>query len=240
MKMQVYMEAQGVWDAVEEDIVARRQDKKALAAIYHGVSEETLLSVNSKRMAKEAWVTLKSMYVGVERVTRAKLQIVKKEFDNLYMREGESIDAFAMRVTLALSKMRTLGEWVEDSCVVDKVLWVLTPKFLPIVCTLENHEDLDVMSVEEVFGRLKVFEERHMVDEEEGEHLLLTRAQWESRAKNKEGGSGSGKKKSTFDKAKVCCYNCQEYRHYAKECRAPKKEEAHLVMADADDEPALL
>lgn len=115
------------------------------------------------------------MYVRVERVTRAKLQTVKKEFDNLHMRKGELIDAFAMRVTLTLSKMRTLGERVEDSCVVDKVLRVLTPKFLPIVCTLQNLEDLDVMSVEEMFGRLKAFEERHMVSEEEGEHLLLTR-----------------------------------------------------------------
>lgn len=54
MKMQVYMEVQGVWDAVEEDGVERRQDKKALTTIYYGVSEETLLALNGKRTAKEA------------------------------------------------------------------------------------------------------------------------------------------------------------------------------------------
>ena len=226
-------------DAIEDDFVEMRQDKKALAAIYHGVSEETLLALHGKTTAKEAWTTLKSMYVGVERVTKAKLQTAKKEFDNLNMREGESIDAFALRVTLTLSKMRTLGERVEDSVVVDKVLRVLTPKFLPITCTLENLEELDVMSVEEMFGRLKAFEERHLVREEEGEHLLLTRAQWESRYKN----SDKKKYRGKFDKSKIDYHNCGEFGHFADECDEPKKVTkamAQLAIADADDEPTLL
>ena len=47
----------------------------------------------------------------------------------------------------------------------------------------------------------------------------------------------------TFDKAKVRCYNCQGYGHYSWENKCnemKKKAEAHLIMADADYEPALL
>lgn len=56
IKMKVYMCAQGVWDAVEAtDGVDARQDQIALAAIYHGISEETLFLLAEKTTAKEAW-----------------------------------------------------------------------------------------------------------------------------------------------------------------------------------------
>lgn len=94
-----------------------------------------------------------------------------------------------------------------------------------------------------VVGHLKAYEE-HMKGrrrDEEGEHLLLTRAEWESKAK-KEGTNNSSKKNRKFDKAKISGYNCQDSRHFASECHKPRKEkaEAHLIEADAEDEPVLL
>lgn len=82
-------------------------------------------------------------------------------------------------------------------------------------------------------------EERYELDDngDKGDRLLLTEEEWLAHMKNC---NSTSTKKSTFDKAKVHCYNCQEYRHYAKECRTPKKEEAHFVMTDADDESTLL
>lgn len=67
----------------------------------------------------------------------------------------ESVDDFAIRVTTVLSKMHMLGEKIEDSYVVDKVLRVMTPKYLPITTTLEQFGNLSTMSIEKVFGRLK-------------------------------------------------------------------------------------
>lgn len=70
------------------------------------------------------------------------------------------MDDFAIRVTTMLSKMHMLGEKIEDSYVVDKVLRVMTPKYLPITTTLEQFGNLSTMSIEKVFGRLKAYEER--------------------------------------------------------------------------------
>ncbi|KAK1619062.1 hypothetical protein QYE76_024579 [Lolium multiflorum] len=96
------------------------------------------------------------------------------------------------------------------------------------------------MTVEELAGRfLAVEEELDMEEEEGGQHggtrLLLTEEEWRARDR-----SGAGKKRGNFDIRKVRCYNCQVYGHYARDCTEPRKEQAHLAAANADDEPALL
>ena len=39
---------------------------------------------------------------------------------------------------------------------------------------------------------------------------------------------------------KVRCYNCQEYGHYSKDRTQPRKQQALLAAATADDKPGLL
>ncbi|XP_020254172.1 uncharacterized protein LOC109831249 [Asparagus officinalis] len=188
IKMKVYMQAQGVWDAVEaEGRVDNRRDKIALAAIYQGVNDEILLLLAEKTMAKDVWTALKSMYMGADRVTRAKLQKLKMEFEALRMREGESVDEFTVWLNTVVSKMHAMGEKMDDIAVVEKVLRAITPKFLQIASTLEQFGDLSEMTAEEVFGRLKAHEERlRDFGDTKGEHALLIRAEWESKKPKKE------------------------------------------------------
>jgi hypothetical protein len=96
------------------------------------------------------------------------------------------------------------------------------------------------MTVEELTGRFSAVEEELDMEEDEGEQhggtrLLLTKEEWRARDR-----SGTGKKRGNFDIRKVRCYNCQVYGHYARDCTEPRKERAHLAVADVDDEPALL
>lgn len=75
VKMKVYMQAQGVWEAVEsgESKEEIRKDKVALPIIYQGLPEDILLTVAEKETAKEAWEAIKMMCVGAERVQKAKV-----------------------------------------------------------------------------------------------------------------------------------------------------------------------
>ena len=58
VKMKVFMQAQGVWNAMEptdvKAVIEEKTDKIALAMIYQGIPEEILLSVVEKKSAKEA------------------------------------------------------------------------------------------------------------------------------------------------------------------------------------------
>ena len=73
LKMRVNLQAQGVWEAVILDEVDERKDRMALAAIYQAHPEDVLLMVAEKDSAKQAWETLKTMHIGVERVKEAKV-----------------------------------------------------------------------------------------------------------------------------------------------------------------------
>ena len=71
----------------------------ALAAIYQSVSEDVLLMLAEKDSTKVAWEMLQTMHVGVGYVKEAKVQILKSEFEAIRMKDGESIDEFAMKLT---------------------------------------------------------------------------------------------------------------------------------------------
>ncbi|GJR20290.1 ribonuclease H-like domain, reverse transcriptase, RNA-dependent DNA polymerase [Tanacetum coccineum] len=74
IKMRVFMQSQGVWEAIEprtrNTVIDVKKDKLALAAIYQGTYREMLL-LTGKDLAstKDAWETLKTMfYRELERV----------------------------------------------------------------------------------------------------------------------------------------------------------------------------
>lgn len=180
---------------------------------------------------------LKTMHMGVERVMEAKVQTLKTELDVLQMKDGESIDDFAMKLTSIVSKIRALGEKIEEAYVVKKLLRVVPKRFLQVVSTIEQFGDFKTMTVEEVIGHLKAYEERICTyANNEGEHLLLTRAEW--RAKEAKT-SGRSRK---FDKKRVKCFRCKNFGHYSYDCPSEKKEKAYVSekQEDEDDEPALL
>ena len=241
IKMRVNLQAQGVWNAIEHDEVDEQMDRLALAAIYQGVPEDLLLTLAEKDSAKEAWEMLKTMHMGAERVKEAKVQTLKSEFEVLRMRDGESVDDFAMKLTAIVNGIRALGDKVEEVYVVKKLLRTVPPKFLQIVTSIEQFGDLKTMTMEEMIGRLKVHEERlRSYEEKEENGLLLTRSEWVSRTKKNGGNSGDSRGRGR-DKSKVKCYNCDVYGHYASECQnsCRNREEANLIC-DADEEPALL
>ncbi|KAL9264192.1 hypothetical protein AKJ16_DCAP23270 [Drosera capensis] len=99
--MKAMLDAQDVWETVEsaeKEEFNPRKDKKARAYILQSIPEDVLLQIAKKKTAKEIWESLKTRYLSANRVKKARLQILKNEFDALRMKEHESIDEFARKV----------------------------------------------------------------------------------------------------------------------------------------------
>lgn len=186
MKMIVFMQAHGVWEAIEpkdpEVAVEEKKDKMALAAIYQGIPEDMLLSLAEKKTAKEAWEAIKTVCLGADKVKKARAQTLKCEFEIMNMKETESLDEFYMKLNGLVTNIRALGEKVEETYVVKKLLRAVPTKFLQIASAIEQFGNLEEMSVEEVIGSLKAHEERLRGPAEVNEgKLLLTEEEWKKR-----------------------------------------------------------
>ncbi|WCJ34769.1 hypothetical protein M5689_016057 [Euphorbia peplus] len=272
MKMRVFMQAHGVWEAIDpkdpKTVVEDKVDKRALAIIYQGIAEDLLLSIADKRTSKEAWEAIKTVHLGADKVKKARAQTLKFEFESLTMKETEQLDDFCMKLSSLVTNLRALGETVEEAYVVKKILRSVPAKFLQIASAIEQFGNLETMSVEEIVGSLKAHEERLrgqtetnggqlqlLLTEEEWSRregsegkLLLTRDEWLKRS-NRGGTGGNSDYRSkdgrvVRDRSKVKCFNCQNYGHFAAECRKPKRDreyKAEVNLAQIkDDEPALL
>ena len=125
-KMRVFMQAHGVWEAIEpkdpKSTTEEKTDKRALAVIYQGVPEDILLSIAEKKTSKEAWNAIKVMSLGAEKVKVAKAQTLKCEFEAMCMKESEQLDEFYLELNSLVTNIRALGEKVEEAYVVKKLL----------------------------------------------------------------------------------------------------------------------
>ncbi|XP_074323483.1 uncharacterized protein LOC141660397 [Apium graveolens] len=156
LKMKVFLKAQGVWCAIEQKDtktpVDDKTDKVALAMIYQGIPEETLLSLAEKETAKDAWEAIKTLYQGADRAKQAKIQSLKSEFEAMSMKEDESIDEFHMKMNGVITNIRALGETMSESYTVKKLLRAVPSKFLQITSAIEQFGDLENMTMEEAVG----------------------------------------------------------------------------------------
>ena len=187
IKMKSLMRTQGVWDAVEPAATGKvddTMDQKALTAIYQSILDDVFAFIAEKETSHEAWEAIKTNRLGDDRIKEARLQTLKSEFDRLKMKDIESIDDFALRMTTIANGIRGLGEKFDETNAVKKILRAVPSKFLQIASAIEQFGDFKTMTMEEVIGRLKVHEERlqgYVHDDQDGEQLLLTRSWWIAR-----------------------------------------------------------
>ncbi|KAL8156084.1 hypothetical protein AgCh_001243 [Apium graveolens] len=138
-------------------------------------------------MTKETWEAIKTLGQGAYRVRKARVQTLKAEFESLSMKETYVLDNFYIRLNGLVTNIRALGEEMNKSYVVKRLLRAVPPKFLQSTSTLEQFRDLETMIVEEAMGSLKAYEERVKGKTDTGEtRLMLTKEEWRKR-ENEEG-----------------------------------------------------
>ncbi|KAI5337069.1 hypothetical protein L3X38_016338 [Prunus dulcis] len=136
------------------------KDLKTKNYLFQAIDRSILETILKKDTTKDIWDSLKQKYQGTARVKRAQLQALRKEFEVLHMKVGESVnDYFARTLTIA-NKMRIHGEQMGDVVVIEKILRSMIPKFDYVVCSIEESNDIDILSIDELQSSLLVHEQR--------------------------------------------------------------------------------
>lgn len=163
VKLKAIFNVHGLWEVIEpvEGVeINLKKNNAAIVYLYQAMPEDLVLQVANLTSAKAIWDSLKARFVGIDRVKKARLATLKNEFELLKMKDSETIDEFAGRLTAVASKAVDLGEPFTETVLVRKFLDSVPDRFLHIIASIEQFVDLETMLLQEAIGRLKAFEER--------------------------------------------------------------------------------
>ena len=117
---------------------------------------------------------MKQKYQGTTRVKRAQLQALRREFEILQMKGGETVDQYFGRTLTIVNKMKAQGEDMKPIVIIEKILRSMTSKFNYVVCSIEESHDLTTMSIDELQSSLLVHEQRMQTPSVEEQALKVT------------------------------------------------------------------
>ncbi|GJT89234.1 zinc finger, CCHC-type containing protein [Tanacetum coccineum] len=163
IQIKVILEAHDLWEAIEPKKNTQEDDKKdkaTIAFLYQALTEDVILQVAGCETAKELWESLKRRHVGEEKVQQARLQSLMIGFQTLQMKEDDTVDAFTAKLNGYATKAKELGKTLDESLLVRKLLDSTPDRFIQIVASIEQTNDLDDITLDEIIGKLKAFEER--------------------------------------------------------------------------------
>ncbi|GAU32755.1 hypothetical protein TSUD_323230 [Trifolium subterraneum] len=144
------------WTDAEDSLALG--NSKALNALFNGVDKNMFRLIKRCTVAKEAWEILKTTQEGTAKVKISRLQNLTRKFENLRMKEDESVHNFYMNVMDFANSFDDLGENLSDEKIVRKILRSLTKKFDMKVIAMEEAQDISTMKVDELIGSLQTYE----------------------------------------------------------------------------------
>ncbi|XP_062028488.1 uncharacterized protein LOC133744386 [Rosa rugosa] len=143
-----------------EEVRDCNHDFKARNSLFTALSKKERVRISHCETAKKAWDLLQVTYEGNKRVRAQKLQRLVLEFENMTMGNDESVDDFHARLINVTSQCHSLGDPFEEHRIVKKFLRSLPPSFQSKQTAIEEAQDIDTYSLDELVGNLKTFEMR--------------------------------------------------------------------------------
>ncbi|XP_050878599.1 uncharacterized protein LOC127082406 [Lathyrus oleraceus] len=256
--MENFLQSKKMWNLVEEGIPtptigtsstseaqrksveeAKLKDLKVKNYMFQAIDREILETILDKGTSKAIWRSMQQKYQGSIKVKRAQLQALRREFELLTMKEGEKVDSFLGRTLNVVNKMKSNGEIMEQSMVVSKILRSLTSKFNYVVCSIEESNDLSILSIDELHGNLLVHEQRMQGFQIEEHVLKITNDDRSIRGRGGRGvfrgGRGRGRGRISLNKAIVECFKYHKLGHFQHECPDWEKKANYTELEEEEE-----
>ncbi|XP_076934394.1 uncharacterized protein LOC143600652 [Bidens hawaiensis] len=223
------------WHMVMKNLIQSKE-------YWNSIDKTILKTISQKETSKKVLDAMKNKYQGSARVKRAQLQMLRRDFETLEMKSGESVNEYMGRVMVTANDMRNFGDDMSDVKIVEKVLMTLTGNFNFVVCTIEESKYLDEMTIDELQSSLLVHEQKLLKKPMDEQVLKVEQESSYGRGRgrgrsNFTRGRGRGRGRRSFNKILVECYKCHKLGHFQYEC--PSEEKA-VNYAEYDENEELV
>ncbi|CAM8994918.1 unnamed protein product [Rhodiola kirilowii] len=145
----------------EEEDKASMGNSKAINAIFSRVDENVMKLIINCEVAKEAWDILQTAFEGTDKVRNSRMQAVTTRFEEMKMKESETITEYNTRVLELSNEASALGKPIDEERLASKVLRSLPPRFAIKVTAIEEMHDITKLKLDELMGSLRTYEINH-------------------------------------------------------------------------------
>ncbi|XP_047266231.1 uncharacterized protein LOC124897303 [Capsicum annuum] len=172
IKMNAYLKALSLWEAVESENYssplgpnptvtqmknyedAKSKKPKTLACLHSTFLDVIFTRIMVCETPKEVWEKIKEEFDESDRVRTVKLLTLKREFEMLRMKEGDTVKEYSAELLKIVSKIRLFGETFPYSKVVEKMMISLPARFESKILAI----DLKTLSIAELIRKLQAQE----------------------------------------------------------------------------------
>ncbi|KAG8478378.1 hypothetical protein CXB51_028202 [Gossypium anomalum] len=159
--------------------------------------------------------------MGSDKTRQQQLINLRTDFENLKMKESETIKQYSDRIMAIVKNIRLLGDDFSESRVVENVITILPEKFESKISSLEDLKDLSAISLSELVNSLYALDQRRANRQKEHPEGAF-------QAKAKESSSSSYKgKKPWLDKREK---SKRDFGHVEKVCKNKRKVQGQQQM----------
>ena len=134
------------------------KDLKLKNYLFQAIDRSILETILQKDTSKQIWESMQKKYQGSTKVKRAQLQALRRDFETLHMKPEDSVDEYFSKAMAIASKMRLHGDKMDDVTIIEKILRSMSPKFNYVVCAIEEANDIETMSIDELHSSMLVHE----------------------------------------------------------------------------------
>ncbi|XP_068498570.1 uncharacterized protein [Phaseolus vulgaris] len=219
VRMETYLEALDLWEAVEEDYEVPPLPANPTVAQIKAQKEKKKQKIKGKSLpicsSKEIWDYLKGEFVEDERIRGIKVLNLIRDFELQKMKESESVKEYSDRLLNIANKVRLLGFVFNDSRIVEKLLVTVPEKFEATITTLKNTKDQSKIYLTKLLNALQAQEQRRFMRQEGViEGALPVKHQDNNRYKKKKNFKKEGGSKKSYP---PCCH-CEKKGHPPYKC----------------------
>ncbi|PNY13324.1 gag-protease polyprotein [Trifolium pratense] len=227
-----------------EDITALG-NSKALNALFSGVDQHMFKLIKKCIVAKEAWEILKTTHEGTSKVKISRLQMLTRKFENLSMKEDESIHDFYMTIMEYANNFDILGEKMNDEKSVRKIFSSqnekLAKKHKSIAfrsSTDEEEQEIDVDSSDSISEAIVILGRKFNEVVKRMDRRPRTNVR--NNANDISGNINFQRKSNINEKPNqgkgVQCHECEGFGHIRSECATYLKNQKRGLIVSWSDE----
>ncbi|GJZ20174.1 retrovirus-related pol polyprotein from transposon TNT 1-94 [Tanacetum coccineum] len=213
------------------------KNNEAKMVIYNALPRKEYERIFMCQTAKEIWDTLLITHQGNNQVKANKIDLLVQQYEQFMIPEEESIDNAFAKFNTIITSLKALDESFSSKNCVRKFLRALHPKWRAKVTAIEESKNLTTLSLDELIGNLKVYEEE-VSDEDssssnsEDEEYAMAVKEFKKFFKRRGifARQPRGDRKTFqrsindgYDKSERKCFRCGDPNHLIGECSKPPK-----------------